>query len=339
MTDLSNALPAPAGKSAGTSRKALVLPLFAATLFLSAFLLFSVQPYFTKIVLPRLGGSPGVWSVAMVFFQAVLLAGYGYAHLLVSKFTVRTAALIHLAVMVAALFFLPTAVPESWSNPPETGHAFWLLGLFAVVIGLPFFAVSANGPLLQAWFSRTGHAHADDPYFLYGASNIGSFASLILYIIMIEPLATLDQQGIAWTTGFVMLGLFIALCAFFPSYLANTNKVEATPQTAKTATPISWIMRGQWILYSAVPSALLVAVTSHLSVDVASIPFLWVVPLALFLLTFVIAFARKPIVSANQISVLLPYLTAAVVTSLLVGPWLPLSLNLAIHFTVPLPPH
>ena len=188
------------------------LPLTAATLFLSAFLLFSVQPFFAKLVLPRLGGSPAVWSVAMVFFQSILLAGYGYAHFLTSRLPLRIAVIVHVGLLAAAALALPIAIPEGWSRPPADGQAYWLLGFFGVSVGLPFFAVSANGPLLQAWFARTGHSHAQDPYFLYGASNVGSFASLILYVAAIEPFFDLSQQSAFWTVGFLVLGLLIAAC-------------------------------------------------------------------------------------------------------------------------------
>lgn len=150
-----------------------LIPLFSATLFLSAALLFSVQPMFTKLVLPILGGSPSVWSVAMVFFQALLLAGYTYAHLLDRIFTPSKALLVHFGLMTCTLLTLPIVIPSDWGKPPEQGEAFWLLGLFMVAVGLPFLAVSANGPLLQAWFARSGHTQARDPYFLYSASNGG----------------------------------------------------------------------------------------------------------------------------------------------------------------------
>ena len=185
----------PRGLSSGRG----LLAAYTATIFLSAFLLFSVQPMFAKLVLPRLGGSPGVWSVAMVFFQSMLLLGYAYAHLLTSRLSLKTASLVHIGVMLVSVLALPLSIPEGWGTPPESGQTLWLLGLFAVGVGLPFFAVSANGPLLQAWFARSGHAHAADPYFLYGASNVGSFASLILYIILIEPQFGLSNQTVLWS--------------------------------------------------------------------------------------------------------------------------------------------
>src|SRR5262249_49033623 len=163
------------------SQRNLLLATFTAAIFLSAALLFAVQPMFTKMVLPKLGGAPSVWSVAMVFFQAALLAGYGYAHLLTRFVPGRRSIIIHLVVMRLAGLMLPLSIASGWGRPPQVGEAFWLIGLFAVSIGLPFFALSANGPLLQAWFARTDHPDASDPYFLYAASNIGSFIALISY--------------------------------------------------------------------------------------------------------------------------------------------------------------
>src|SRR3954451_5180964 len=156
------------------SRNRLVLIVYTAAIFTSALLLFSVQPLFTKMVLPRLGGSPAVWSVAMVFFQSLLLAGYAYAHFLMQTRNRVIPVALHLALLVIALLTLPLSIASGWGEPPTSGYAFWLLGLFAVSIGLPFFALAANNPLLQAWFVRTGHPNGPDPYFLYASSNIGS---------------------------------------------------------------------------------------------------------------------------------------------------------------------
>src|SRR5690349_1878273 len=164
----------------------LVLGLFTAAVFLSALLLFGVQPMFSRMVLPHLGGSPSVWSVAMVFFQSMLLAGYAYAHFLMDTQNRRLAVAVHLAVLTGALFMLPLSIAD-WGAPPVSGTAFWLLGLFTVSIGLPFFALAANNPLLQTWFVRTGHREAHDPYFLYAASNIGSFLALLSYPLLMWP--------------------------------------------------------------------------------------------------------------------------------------------------------
>ena len=191
---------ATAAPARGISASA-ALPLYTAALFLSALLLFSVQPMFTKMVLPILGGSPGVWSVAMVFFQAVLLLGYLYAHLLARFLPLRLAAGVHALVLLAAFLAMPIAVANGLGRPPGDGAALWLMGLFAVSVGLPFFAVSGNGPLLQAWFARSGHAQAADPYFLYGASNLGSFAALLSYPLALEPFLTVAGQSRLWMAG------------------------------------------------------------------------------------------------------------------------------------------
>ena len=184
----------------------LLLRVFAGAIFLSAALLFAVQPMFTKMVLPRLGGTPSVWSVAMVFFQAVLLAGYAYAHALTKYFPGKRSITIHLVVMVVAVLFLPLSIASWWGRPPaDATAALWLLGLFAVSIGVPFFALSANGPLLQAWFARTDHPSAANPYFLYAASNVGSFLALISYPFIVEPFTTLGLQRWAWAALFVAL--------------------------------------------------------------------------------------------------------------------------------------
>ena len=156
-------------QAAAAPHRALLVTLTAA-IFVSAALLFAVQPMFTKMVLPRLGGAPSVWSVAMVFFQAALLAGYAYAHLLTRYAPGRASIVIHVVVMLVACLVLPLHIATGWGRPPAVGEAFWLLGLFAVSIGLPFFALAANSPLLQAWFARTDHPAAKDPYFLYAAA-------------------------------------------------------------------------------------------------------------------------------------------------------------------------
>src|SRR5499433_2397112 len=250
--------PASEPTPSATSGRALLLATFTAAITLSAALVFMVQPMFTKMVLPRFGGAPSVWSVAIVYFQTALLAGYAYAHVLTRYAGPRASVVIHLAVMIAALFALPLSIPTGWDRPPEAAQALWLMGLFTASIGLPFFALAANSPLLQAWFARTDHPAAKDPYFLYAASNVGSFLALVSYPIVIEPFVRLGEQAGSWSVGFCLL---IALLAGF------------------------------WVALAAVPAGLLVAVTAHISTDVAAVPLLWVLPLALYLLTFVIVFA------------------------------------------------
>src|SRR4051794_7860636 len=240
----------------------LLLRVYAAAIFLSAALLFAVQPMFTKMVLPKLGGSPSVWSVAMVFFQAVLLAGYAYAHALTSYLPGKRSVIVHLAVMLAATLFLPLAIASWWSRPPaDATAALWLLGLFTVSIGLPFFALSANGPLLQAWFARTDHPSAANPYFLYAASNIGSFLALLSYPFVMEPLTTLSQQTRGWAVLFVVLIVLVAWCGVLMLGAARSEdgpKVEASSDP-----PPTWANAAHWVALAAIPSALLISVTSH----------------------------------------------------------------------------
>ncbi len=267
----------------------ILLAVFAGTLFVSATLLFSVQPMFTKMVLPLLGGSPSVWSVAMVFFQAVLLLGYGYAHALTRRLDPRRAVIVHLLVCALAFVALPIAVAQGLGRPPNEYAAFWLIGLFAVSIGLPFFAVAANAPILQAWFARTGHPQALDPYFLYGASNLGSFCALLAYPVLLEPLLTLRDQSRLWSGGFALLMLLIAACGALLTLTMRQARAQRSLNVAAAAAP-TWRERMTWMALAFVPSALLIAVTSHISTDIAAAPFLWVVPLALFLATFVLTF-------------------------------------------------
>ncbi|HVL70876.1 MAG TPA: fused MFS/spermidine synthase [Beijerinckiaceae bacterium] len=300
----------------------LVVPLFAGALGLSAFLLFAVQPMFAKMVLPVLGGTPAVWSVAMVFFQALLLAGYLYAHWTTRTFGLGAAAALHLALMAVAFLALPIAVASGWGQPPANGEALWLLGLFTVSVGLPFFAVAGNAPLLQAWFARSGHGAAADPYFLYAASNAGSFAALLAYPFLLEPLLSLKDQSRLWSVGFVALAACVAACA---ATVARTGRTAPPPAKAEAAPPVRTYLR--WIGLAFVPSGLLVATTAHLSTDIAAAPLLWVVPLALYLLTFILAFRDRPFLDGRALLRLQIWTTAlAILDSTAIG-LLPLSLS------------
>lgn len=300
---------------------------FAATIGLSAFLLFSIQPLFTKMALPLLGGSPAVWSVALVFFQTVLLAGYAYAHLSIRYLQPGVGAMLHIALLAIGFLFLPPAIGEAWREPPESGQAQFVFLLYFAALGVPLFAVSANAPLLQAWFARTGHRDAADPYFLYAASNIGSFAALLGYALAIEPVLALGAQGALWTAGFAALVLSIAVLAFVVN-----RRIVAAPSHA-VAAAISPSKLVGWIAYGFVPSGLLVAVTAQISIDIASAPFLWIVPLALFLLTTILAFARRPLLGAGQLSKALPFLAAAAIIALYAHHMLPMWVALATHLT------
>jgi hypothetical protein len=299
------------------SRNRLVLVTYTAAIFLSALLLFSVQPLFTKMVLPRLGGSPAVWSVAMVFFQTLLLAGYAYAHLLMQIRHRVIPVVVHLALLTVAMLTLPLSISGGFGEPPTSGYAFWLLGLFAVSIGLPFFALAANNPLLQAWFVRTGHPAGPDPYFLYASSNIGSFLALLSYPVLLEPLLTLRMQNLLWTGGYGLLILLIAGCGAL--LLSSPALAAADLATEETDAPPPWPLRARWIFLAAVPSGLLIAVTAHISTDVAAAPLLWVLPLSLYLLTWVLVFQSRPLLPHKWMLLLQPLAIAGTILLLAVG--------------------
>jgi hypothetical protein len=272
----------------------IVLLVFATALFLSAFLLFSVQPMFARMVLPDLGGSPSVWAVSLCFFQGALLAGYGYAHLLDRLRDGRIVLGIHLAILLAALVTLPLAPPASVDQQSSDLYL-WLVGVLLAGVGLPFVAVSANAPLLQAWFARSGHPSAHDPYFLYGASNIGSIAALIAYPVLLEPALGLSAQARLWKTGFVLLVVFVAASGLLVLSRGGRPAQSLTRAVMRGVAPV-WRDRLRWAAFAFVPSGLLVAFTSYLTTDIASASFLWVLPLALFLATFIIAFSDRPVI-------------------------------------------
>ena len=303
---------------ASAGRNRLVLVVYTSAIFVSALLLFSVQPLFTKMVLPRLGGSPAVWSVAMVFFQSLLLGGYAYAHYLMQLRNRMILVVVHLVLLVIALLTLPLSIAGGWGEPPTSGYAFWLLGLFAVSIGLPFFALAANNPLLQAWFVRTGHPSGPDPYFLYASSNIGSFLALLSYPLLLEPVFTLRTQNLIWTGGYGLLILMIAGCGVLLLRSPASAAVDVLAVNSDAPAP-PWILRARWIFLAAVPSGLLIAVTAHISTDVAAAPLLWVLPLSLYLLTWVLVFQSRPLLPHKWMLMAQPLAIAGVIMLLAVG--------------------
>ena len=272
-----------------------MLPLYALTLGLSALLMFWVQPLYARLALPLLGGAPAVWITAMLFFQAALLAGYLYAHLSVHRLGLKRQSLLHGALLLLAFVALPIALPDGWMPPAGAMPVGWQLGLMAVGVGLPFFAVAATAPLLQRWFAHAGHARSADPYFLYSASNIGSIAALIGYPLLFEPSLRLGEQGWAWTGGYALLVLLIGLCGWILWRRFVADPPGVVGEELELSPDISWRRRGIWVLLAFAPSSLMLGVTLHLSTDVAAVPLLWVVPLALYLLSFVIVFARRPV--------------------------------------------
>src|SRR5215831_1604209 len=310
-----------------------LLATFTGAILVSAALLFMVQPMFTKMVLPRLGGAPSVWSVAIVFFQTTLLAGYAFAHLLTRYLPGWRSVFVQLAVMLAAVTLLPLAIAVGWERPPAVGEAFWLIGLFTVSIGLPFFALAANSPLLQAWFARTRHPAAEDPYFLYAASNMGSLLALVAYPVAFEPFMRLTDQAKLWSVGFYVLIVMIAVCGVLAWRFSDQVRGTAT-NDAVGLIPPTWREAARWIGLTAVPSGLLVAVTAHISTDVAAVPLLWVLPLALYLLTFVIVFSRRPIIPHRLVLAVQPVFLIALVAVIIFDPVKTIVGLLAVHLSV-----
>src|SRR5271166_4567957 len=300
----------PTASTPHVDRLRLASVLYATTLFLSALLLFLVQPMFTKMVLPRLGGSPAVWSVAMVFFQAALLAGYAYAHVIVRRLSLGVGALVHLGVLAAAAATLPIGIAHSFGTPPtDSGISFWLIGLLAASIGLPFAILSASAPLLQGWFAATGHGQAKNPYVLYAASNLGSFAALIAYPVAVEPLLTLGQQAQLWSAGFGVLAVLITVASLFVARRPAGLRIKSKAASIRE--------RLSWTALAAIPSGLVIAVTSYVTTDVAAAPLFWVLPLALYLLTFVAVFRERPWVGHETVARLVPIVVAPLAIGLL----------------------
>jgi len=272
---------------------------FVITVFLSASLLFSVQPMVAKSLLPVFGGTSAVWTTCMLFYQTVLLLGYLYAHFVVERVPksvqlIGHTALLVLAIVAGVVFDTPVAPPVASSYPIP-----WLIGQLALVSGLPFFMISSAGPLVQSWFARTGHERAHDPYFLYAASNAGSLLGLMAYPFVVEPTLGIGDQRQIWLIGFgifTMLSVGAILMA-----RGGAKELDADGGASGTAVVddeddvgadvVTWGRRLRWMYWGFVPSSMLLGVTSYLTTDVASLPLLWVVPLAVYLLTMIVAFA------------------------------------------------
>lgn len=308
--------------------------LWAGTLFGSALLLFAVQPMVARMLLPQLGGTPTVWNTCIVFFQALLLGGYAYSHFIANRFSLRTQWLVHGALLLLALLTLPIALPESLRGPtPWEAHpVWWLLKHLFLMVGLPFFIISSTGPLLQNWFSRTNHPSARDPYFLYGASNLGSLIALLAYPLLLEPAFRLKQQSGLWTAAYGVFLVLFAACAL--TLRKASPRVAAQP--ALRPGPVGWSRRLFWVLLAFVPSSLMLGVTTYLTTDIASVPLLWIIPLALYLLSFILAFARKKWLPRSVLSKALPITVVALLFLLLTDTrnpaWLLVGLHLLFFF-------
>ena len=299
-----------------TNFQKLTAPFYTATIFSSALLLFAVQPMLTKMVLPKLGGSPSVWAVSMCFFQGALLLGYCYAFVLNRMASVRGAVVLHSLVLAACCLALPVALPNSAVSLFGGGSYLWLVVVLAMAVGLPFIGIAANAPLLQSWFVRTAHRDAHEPYFLYRASNAGSLVALIGYPVLFEPMLALSTQATMWSVGFVLLALMIALCGAFmlAVWRGPTPTHSNSPElTRPGAGPIGWEHRLAWTGLAFVPSGLLVAFTTYLTTDIASAPLLWVVPLAIYLVTFIIVFRPSHLPGERFLVTVQPFVVAVAI--------------------------
>jgi SAM-dependent methyltransferase len=320
-----------------------MLILYGLTIFFGAALLFVVQPMVGRMVLPLLGGSPAVWNTAMVFYQAVLLAGYAYAHFSTRWLGVRRQATLHAALLLLPLLALPISIPRGWLPPATHNPIPWLLALLTVTVGLPFFVVSATSPLLQRWFSASGHRDAADPYFLYVASNFGSLLALVSYPVLIEPRFRLGEQSRWWTISYGALVALTAVCGLWVWRRGrNGDKIaDATLRLrsgqaqrgapANLAEQLTTRRRWRWVLLAFAPCSLMLSVTTYITSEVAPIPLLWVIPLGIYLLTFILVFSRRPLFPHRWMVRSLPFAVTAVVITLIARVLHPIGLLIGLH--------
>lgn len=303
--------------------------------------MFVVELMFAKMVLPLFGGTPAVWNTCMLFFQAALLLGYAYAHWSTSLLKPRTQMLTHLALILPAIALLPIRIPAGWLPPREGNPIAWLLMLMLVTVGLPFLAISTSSPLLQRWFARTRHPGASDPYFLYVASNAGSLAGLIGYLVILEPRLTLGEQSRTIEWGYVALVILTSVCAIMAWRASGGGRADpvrdATEEPSSILSPIPTMRVLRWLGLAFVPSSLMLGVTTYITTDIAAVPLLWAIPLTLYLLTLMLAFARRPlmpyIVLLRAMPMLVLVQTAILGKVAMPMPWQPM-FHLVTFFTV-----
>src|SRR5437016_11388692 len=288
--------------SAATERTPHIVLLIAPTIFLSAFLLFCSEPMVGKMMLPLLGGAAAVWITCLLFFQLMLLAGYLYAHVLERYANVRAQVLVQPCLMMVAIIFLPMHFATR-PDAAASGHpTLWLLGQLIKSVGIPFGGVSTTAPLLQNWLSKTRTASGRDPYFLYAVSNAGSLLALLAYPLFIEPRVGVRLQSESWFAAYAILLLLI----FAGAMIVWRHVTETISEHTEPATTLSYKQRFYWLAAAFVPSALMLAATNHVLLNLASVPFLWVIPLATYLITFMIAFARRFRLSPMTLSRIVP---------------------------------
>ena len=307
--------------------------IFSLTLLVSSFLLFLVQPMIGRMLLPSLGGTPAVWNGCVLFFQAILLAGYAWAHYGPPRLGMRNHLLVHLTLLAAVCFLLPMQLVEEWAVPVNANPIGWLIGQLTLCVGLPFFVISSSAPLLQRWFSASGNGDGKEPWFLYAISNTGSLAALISYPFLFERYMGLTNQGWFWTGGFMLLAIMFILCGWYTLRNASPDLLKRT-KTSTHAAPIVWKKRLQYIVLAAIPSSLMLGVTTIVSTEVGSFPLMWSIPLALYLLTFVFVFAKRALIPHGLLIKALPGLLLLMPLVAFIDPGKSPILMIGIHFTV-----
>src|ERR1041384_357722 len=326
------------------ARASVLAPVFALALFTSAALLFWVQPLVAKMLLPLLGGAPSVWNTCMVVFQSLLLAGYAYALFVSQRLSLRNQAVLHAVLLLAAGLVLPFTLSNRVlaSVPTQTSPIPWLLTTLLVTVGPPFLLLSAPPPLLQRLFPHPTHKSARDPYFLYAVSNAGSMLALLGFPFLLEPLFAIRTQSWIWAVGYAVLVMLVITCAI----LLNGRKA-ATSHTAivedQPAVTVEPAQRFEWILLAFVPSSLMLGVTTFIATDVASVPLIWIIPLALYLLTFLIAFGNKQVIKLPVTSLLFPIALVVLGALIILAPpisvWITITLHLLVFFLAALVSH
>lgn len=320
--------------------------LFAATLCISAGLLFWIQPLIAKTLLPLLGGTPAVWNTCLLFFQSMLLLGYLYALASCRWLSLRSQAAVHsfLILLIAIyLFRSPVQAPVLTALEQENPTR-WLLKNLLSSVGLPFFIISASNPLLQSWFSKLRHYLAVDPYFLFAASNAGSLIALVAFPLVLEPKLGLDEQYQVWRMGFVALVTLTCLIALVLRPLATVStELQSLEIESNGNNKLSMTRRLHWLALSFAPSSLMLGVTTYITSDIAAVPLLWVIPLALYLLTFVLAFTKNQFTSSASLN--RPVIVAAFVVTLILSSgatepaWVLILANLGFFFLAALMCH
>ncbi len=295
-------------------RAPLIAAFYTATIFASAVLIFWIEPLFPKMILPIVGGTPATWITALMFFQAALLLGYGYSFLLTRLTSLPLQVAAHMGVLALAALALPPALPASGrlSDHP----VFQVLFVLTAGIGAPLLALSATAPLLQHWFTRTAHPRAHDPYFLYAASSVGSLGALLAFPLAVEPTLGIHFQTRAWSAGYGALALLILACAALAWSRHQDARTESAEPTVTAAHP--WRERALWLGLAAVPSSLLSGTTTEITTEAAAGPLFWVVPLALYLLTFALAFARQRWLPLRAMLIAQTVVTALIVMGALI---------------------